>query len=257
MKNQMVQFNNNQTSDTPNLSSALVKLTQITSRAVDTIIRTISDYNDSLRTDHEETPSLKQTQLRASYAGNSGRVCYVLDKSYSVSEMCDSQTTKLQAIKNACIVALNALAHSSPNTKVAIICFDSKAKIISPFVGVSQDYQQLFTDIQNLTAGGNTNISHALEAAWQLFGQGSSTPNDRLMLLTDGYGGDATCIADQIKSLGVTIETIGFGRDSSCVDENNLRQIASIENGRPLYNFADNKKKLTRTVIQATQIRAH
>ena len=174
-----------------------------------------------------------------------------------MSEMCDPQTSKLQAAKYACIMAMNALAFSSPNAQVAIISFNSKARIISPFIGVSQDYEQLFADIQNLTAGGNTNISHALETAWQLFGQSFSTPNDHLILLTDGHGGDATCIADQIKSLGVTIQTIGFGKNPSCVDENNLRQIASMENGRPLYKFTDNKKKLTRTVVQATQNCSH
>ena len=68
----------------------------------------------------------------------------------------------------------------------------------------------------------------------------------RIVLLTDGEGGDPLAMADELKSRGVVIDCIGIGPEPSKVNESLLRQVASVIQGQCRYRFI----KDSRTLIQ-------
>jgi hypothetical protein len=67
---------------------------------------------------------------------------------------------------------------------------------------------------------------------------------DRIVLLTDGHGGQPLKTANELKANGVFIDVIGIGGSPSAVNEQLLRKIASTVNGDTRYRFISSRKDL-------------
>ena len=66
----------------------------------------------------------------------------------------------------------------------------------------------------------------------------------RIILLTDGHGGDPMETAEDLKSRGVVIDVVGVGRAPGAVDETLLHQVASVIEGETRYRFIKDQKTL-------------
>jgi hypothetical protein len=225
------------------------------SRTLNSLTQMASDvFND--RPSYQNTDACHfdkdKTQIMGSVNTPAKRVVYLIDDSYSTSDQCEPGSTKLDVEKEAVILGLTRLARTSPEDQVAVIRFNHRASQLSGFVNVEQGFKKITAAIQGLSSDGNTSFVNALKAALQLMDQGPTTPGDRIIMLTDGHGGCAEWVADKIKAKGIRIETLGFAKSPSEVGEANLKGIASVENGKPLYEYSKNRRELKTTVVQAT-----
>lgn len=66
----------------------------------------------------------------------------------------------------------------------------------------------------------------------------------RIVLLTDGHGGEPLRTAEDLKSRGVVIDVIGVGSNPSRVDEKLLRKVASVIEGETRYRFIKDQQTL-------------
>ncbi len=179
------------------------------------------------------------------------RWIYVPDNSGSMNEMCENACTKIMALIYGLVQSIGVAARLMPDGEIALISFNSKATTVCDFVNIEEGYSQLIDATQSLKAGGNTNIPRALEAALSLLGKDAG-PNDTIILMTDGHGGNGVPVAEKIKKLGVTIKVMGFGKKPSDVNETMLKKVASVADGKPLYTFDTDKRGFTKTMIENT-----
>jgi Mg-chelatase subunit ChlD len=86
--------------------------------------------------------------------------------------------------------------------------------------------------LSSLRAAGGTDLAEGLKAANSLFAQDVALNPTlaryrRILLLTDGHGGNPLRWATHLKNAGVLIEVIGVGGDTSAVDEVTCARIAT------------------------------
>lgn len=179
------------------------------------------------------------------------RLLYSMDESSSMAEKCEPACSKIQAARHGLVRSIGTAAKSMPEGEIALIGFNSKATTICDFVNVEEGYSKLIDAAKSLKANGNTNIPRALQAALDLLGKNAGS-NDTIILMTDGHGGNGVPVAEKIKSRGVTIKVMGFGMKPSDVNEEMLRKVASVNNGKPLYEFVTDQQSFTRTMINNT-----
>ncbi len=91
---------------------------------------------------------------------------------------------------------------------------------------------------------GGTDITAGLEVARDNFEWQRGGVVRRIILLTDGQGGNPLWTADDLKSHGVIIDVIGVGKNPSVVNEKLLRKVASVIQGESRYRFIKNAKGL-------------
>ncbi len=180
-----------------------------------------------------------------------GRTIYCIDTSSSMKWKC-GQHTKIDSVSYALISSFGIAARSMPGNEVALITFDSYSKTVCGFVNIEQGYQQLVKTAKSMTAQGGTSIPNALQTALDLFGNNISS-NDTLILMSDGQGGNGVPLANELKGHGVTIKVVGFGGDNANLDEAMLKKMASVQDGKVLYEFASNRNSLTKTFADYTK----
>lgn len=149
-------------------------------------------------------------------------IALVIDHSGSMGDSTGlgSMTAKLEAAKQAAIGFLNAVDLGTD--QVAVISFDDRARLEQ---GLDTRANAISDAIAALQTGGGTNIADGLLAGLDEL-TGKRRRQDAagiIILLSDGQS-PAQAAAQQAKSQGVRIITIGLGQD---VDENELRAAAS------------------------------
>uniref|UniRef100_A0A914P034 VWFA domain-containing protein n=1 Tax=Panagrolaimus davidi TaxID=227884 RepID=A0A914P034_9BILA len=94
--------------------------------------------------------------------------------------------------------------------RIGIVRFNSAAYLE---LNITYNFDMAYQKAQNLThAKGYTDIGKGLEMAYQQFKQfGRSDVPMVGVLITDGDGGDASADADNLKSMGVNLFTVGVG----------------------------------------------
>ena len=104
--------------------------------------------------------------------------------------------------------------------------------------------------LENPRAFGGTRTEYGLAAAFTELGRVSPNARRRVVLLTDGHSSDNSIqLARMMKEQGVQIDCIGVGNDPTEVNEEELRQIASIDNnGKPRYWFIRSSAALVERV---------
>mgnify|MGYP000011435461 FL=1 len=154
------------------------------------------------------------------------------------------QGTRLAVAKSA---ALRFLAQLSPDTtQVGLVRFASRATALN---NLTSDYIPVDDNINDLIAGGNTNIAAGLQQAALLLNRNARPDSRRIILvLSDGESniGDEVATAGQIREQGIEIFAVGFG-DASQTD---LREVASDGN---FFVFSETNQGLNAAFIQAGQ----
>lgn len=192
------------------------------------------------------------------------RLVIAIDASYSM-EQDDWKPTRLDAAKEATAALIERKRCIAPEDEIAILSYAGNAKILCRAVTVQSETPRLFQALGNIELGGSTNITAGLEASQRslklskrrtfverlLYDSAEETEDrcSRILLLTDGghnEGRSPRSLASKLKNAGVCIDCIGIGGSPADVDEELLKQIASLQPDgvTPRYAFIGDKSDL-------------
>ena len=169
---------------------------------------------------------------------------FVVDRSWSMDEPFDRNENKLEA---ACRANINMVLNKEridPLDEIALVAFCSWAEVILGLSQIKICKRKIIEAIQSLTPGDGTDIDTGLRATRDVFDWSRQDVVRRIVLLTDGQGGDPLATADDLKDRGVVIDVIGVGADPSGVDEKLLRKVASVVEGEVRYRFIKDQQSL-------------
>ncbi len=137
-----------------------------------------------------------------------------------------------------------------PDDRMAIVTFESNAHVALPLTRVGDARETILRAIGRIDAGGSTNLHAGLSTAERLF-DGTTTPNARLLVLTDGVANEGEtspqallALTRRIAQRDVSITTVGVGRD---LDDRLLSEMAQA--GRGDYHFVDRGSELERVFV--------
>lgn len=164
---------------------------------------------------------------------------FAVDCSPSMEEAFDGGQTKLQAAQNAACQMVCVRRKTAPNDRIGIVRFWENADVVASLTPVGMGGRDLLRAIQNIEYGDGTDLAEGLTEAGDLFDWDSHDTQRRIILLTDGMGGNPVPIADRLKAKDVVIEVIGVaaGRSAHHLDEPLLRRVASTVAGQLKYVF--------------------
>jgi len=149
----------------------------------------------------------------------------------------DAESTKLQAAVQASIVMIANKEKLDPHDEIGIVTFNHQAELLVPLAPITVGKHQMVTRLQALTHGGGTQQELGLIEANNACAWDRENVVRRIVMQTDGHGGDPREIAQYLKSRGVVIDVIGVGDHPSDVNEDLLRQTASTIEGQLRYRF--------------------
>ena len=154
----------------------------------------------------------------------------------------DCKPSRLEAGKMAVGKFIARRASLSSTDRIALVSFDSEARVVLPFTAIS-NRTLIHSAVTGLNAKGGTDIANGLRAAAGIFAVEpmayfAAHRLKRVLLLTDGCGGNPLKASMALKDAGVLIEVIGIGGDRTAVNENLLRRVATTDaNGFTHYWF--------------------
>ena len=119
---------------------------------------------------------------------------------------------------------------------VSIVAFDTEADVILPATRWSDlDRQTAMDHVEELTAGGGTDMYNGLKAAKETLSSSATGPDtvSRLLLLSDGKDNERTPeefegLAEEIDDAGIRIQSAGIGTD---YNEDTIRTLGTIGRG--------------------------
>lgn len=168
----------------------------------------------------------------------------VVDRSGSMGKKFDQGENKMvAAIRGAINLILNK-AKLDPDDQIAIVAFNSKAKVIFRFKPVRTHKREMIQALQSLSPDNGTDLDEGLKAAQNLFDWSRQDVVRRVVLLTDGRGGEPETTAEAMKERGAVIDVIGVGDTPNNVKERLLRRIASRVGGQLRYRFIKDHQTL-------------
>jgi uncharacterized protein YegL len=150
---------------------------------------------------------------------------------------------------------LRAVSHLAPTDSVALIGFDSRARVLRPLAPLGAG-DALATALRRVRAGGATRLVAGLEAALdQLRAAQPHHALRRLILISDGAPShgprDVTGFSDHLRALHeahVSISTVGLGDE---FDEELLAGLAASTGGR--YAYVMPREDPAEALLQAIQ----
>ena len=167
-----------------------------------------------------------------------------IDVSGSMAWAFDQGVTKLQAsIRAGCNLVTNK-AQIDADDEVGLVCFDNKARIEFDVRPLHTHKIELIRAIQSLAIEGGTDLNEGLLAAEAALGASRSGIVQRVVMLTDGEGGEPLSTAELLKSRGVVIDVIGVGKSPSDVNEPLLKKMTSYIQGELHYRFIKDHQSL-------------
>lgn len=167
-------------------------------------------------------------------------VC-VLDVSGSMG-WTDCSPSRLEASKKATEAFCRRRAALSPGDRIGIVTFNNYGRVVLPLTEITR-LDVILARLASLRVAGGTDLAEGLKAANSLFAQDVVVHSmlaryRRVLMLTDGHGGNALRWATHLKSAKVLIEIIGVGGDTGQVDEATCRRLATTDaNGFVHYWF--------------------
>ncbi len=163
-------------------------------------------------------------------------VCYTIgmvDVSGSMKST-DIKPSRIEAAKKSYLEFILTRKGLGCKDKVAIIAFDNTARVVLEFTDL-RSTDEIVKAISSLRAGGGTCLKAAFERALSFLRRQRLEVSHgclvRILLLTDGHGGDPVKVAAKLKSAGVLIEIIGIGGKPSDVNEAVLKKAATTDAG--------------------------
>ena len=164
----------------------------------------------------------------ADLTGQREHTVVVQDVSGSMGESFSRDgVNKLNAAKRACVDLVLAKHRGDPDDRVGLVTFNSKAKVVMPLSSLATFKRPLIEAIESLSLDNGTDINEGLLAAEGLFDWNRGDVVPRVVLLTDGRGGDPVATATRLKSRQAVIDVVAVGDSPSSVNEELLRLIGS------------------------------
>lgn len=116
-------------------------------------------------------------------------------------------------------------AMRDPKGSLAVIGFDHEIIRAIDFT-LAKEVDRIKAAVSTLSARGGTNMPNAIDFAASQFSARTDGKPRFVVILTDGYSeGDPVAAARQLKSAGIDVFAVGFGRSPSDVDSR-LPQVA-------------------------------
>lgn len=168
----------------------------------------------------------------------------VVDSSYSMDEKYKGAQCKLVAAKQAARSHVVERGKQCPAAQIGLITFTERAWVVCEPVSLECDKPKLLRAIDSLVTGGGTDMGAAMQCAKDELG---GMPG-RVVLISDGHGGDPVPASKEIQSDGGIVSCIGIGSDPTEVDEPRLRRAASVLDGVEQYWFVRDLNLLTQTM---------
>jgi uncharacterized protein YegL len=145
----------------------------------------------------------------------------------------DCVPSRLDASTKAAEAYIRRRAALSPADRIAIVTFNNYGRVVLPLTEILR-LDKIMIHLSSLRAAGGTNIAEGLKAAYGLLAQDAAlyptlARYRRILLLTDGHGGNPLPWATHLKNAGVLLEVIGVGGNTSEVDAPLLRQVATTD----------------------------
>ena len=178
---------------------------------------------------------------------------FVIDVSASMGSHYDGRLTKLQAAIQANVTMVLNKTQIDPHDEIGIVTFNHRAHALLPIYPLNSHKREIIRALQSIGIDGGTDINEGLKAARDMFDWNRSDVVRRIVLLTDGHGGEPLRTAKDLKSRGVVIDVIGVGSDPSAVDEKLLRKVASVIEGELRYRFIKDQQTLVAHYTQLSQ----
>jgi uncharacterized protein YegL len=157
---------------------------------------------------------------------------FVVDSSGSMDDA-DFKPSRLEGAKMAVQATIEMRRAVSKDDRVAIVSFTEQAKVLCELTDIIKTGRAI-DRLAGLEASGGTDIAAGLNAVRDilmcdpLIGLGPRLR--RVLLLTDGHGGEPLKIASELKTRGqVFIAVVGVGGDPSSVNEKQLRRVATTD----------------------------
>jgi Mg-chelatase subunit ChlD len=176
--------------------------------------------------------------------GQREETVFVIDHSGSMGELYDHGIIKLEAAKRGNNRMLLEKEQIDPDDEIGIVQFDHTAQVLLKPAPIRSHKQQIMQTINTIQISGGTDINKGLKAAESAFNWNRHGLVRRIVLLTDGHGGNPINTANRLKSNGVVIDVIGIGPSPGSVNEKLLRAVASIIEGEVRYRFIKDQQTL-------------
>jgi len=171
-------------------------------------------------------------------------VLLVDDISGSMAEEYTAGMSKLDAVKRANEIMIREKTRLDPDDHVGLIVFNSQAQVIMPLAQLAAHESQLIKEVRDLQIIGGTDIDAGLQAARDTFDWSLDDIVRRIVLLTDGQGGQPLQTAEDLKEKRVVIDVIGVGPRPAAIDEALLKKVASAIRGQLHYRFIKDQQTL-------------
>ncbi len=137
-----------------------------------------------------------------------------------------------------------------PDDEIGIVAFESCAYKLLDLCPMTNNKPLILQKLQSLTTLGGTDINKGLVMAESMFDWSRNDVVRRIVLLTDGDGGDPLLIAMNLKSRGLVLGAIGIGDSPRNVNEKLLRRVASVIEGENRYRFIKDSDDLVNHYTQ-------
>lgn len=169
---------------------------------------------------------------------------FVIDASATMARQ-----RRLRLVKRALRLLVGQLKRTD---RVAIVAFDSKARVVLPATGGHQK-AKILRAITTLKAHGATNARAGLELGFRMAAQGSKRHVRRVILCSDGVANSGvTSAAAVLKAVkkyvdrGVTLTAVGFGM--GYYDDRLMEQLARGAHGN--YHYVDRLSQAKRIFVE-------
>lgn len=211
-------------------------LTSLTRPLTQQVFRTQASSSPSalvLRETHHDD----QRTLRTSDQPSAEATVIAIDVSGSMDEPYTGAANKLAAAEAAAITFIVTKASISSGDHIGLVSFDEHASELCPCRPVTEHRKDLIRTVQGLRIGGGTDIAAPLNQARAMLAFAPAHMQRRIVLITDGHGGQPLEIARGMQNEGVVVDVIGIGDTPDRVNESLLRRVASVVDGQSRYVF--------------------
>jgi len=159
-----------------------------------------------------------------------------LDRSGSMASR-DYQPSRIVAAKRAGQAFIDAKAELRSGDMVAGVVFDSVARVVMESTSVADATGAWARSVAGVCPRDGTRLAAGLDTCAMVVAGAPRTTGRRILLLTDGHGGDPREVAAELKRSGVVIDVVGIGGSPDDVAEDVLRGVASVIDGDVRYRF--------------------
>jgi hypothetical protein len=190
--------------------------------------------------------------------GENVDIILVMDRSGSMKskEAPTALQTKIQAAKSALNMLIDVVAETGNlNNRVALVTFSSDVTLDQP---LTNDYNTLKVAINNIIAGGSTNIGGGLFGAASELKTNSINPATRrfIVLASDGLQNPSPGIPSIPQGIiavpsDTTVYTVGIGADADPIALKRISSTAGVANGLSFSsNVADLSEIFKKIILQ-------